>query len=455
MPLNPTGGLLTDFMQIIRQTDRVICVLSPTYKLKANEGLGGVGYESSIITDDLYKNIGSNRIIPVIINSVHTLEECCPDFLTKIRKAILRMNYDSDALFFEEIARVIHKTPQKPKPILGQNKLLVEASYAQRIEDIDITKLSLEYKSVFETAKFYAEKNDYRSFRGLFSKIKDQVFKEIDLLRIKHEITFQIKHADELPPIMDSFVEVTVPLFLIAFAGYMSSNEQFHKQEGLLIDLLSIDGWWEKGGLTVIRQIPELLAYVYHHIYGALNISTGTIEEIPIIFKQKIPVKSSNLIYEYLYQVPSVTGFVESLGRNCFKSFSFLLTAYKRWSWLTLLFPTEQEYQRALVSYQMTINLLFYFQATKNNALTTELEICPVIPPSFAIADHAILQSSYHFIVKHSEFFKSFIRQINLSEKEALANWRTYQKMMGNFNEFGLSLRLSVYDDHFIENILK
>lgn len=452
---NPTGGLLTDFMQIIRQTDRVICVLSPTYKLKANEGRGGVGYESSIITDDLYKNIGSNRIIPITINPAHALKDCCPDFLTSIRKAVLRMSYDSDSLFFEEIARVIHNTPKKPKPTLGTNKLLIEANYTQRIEDIDITKLSSEYKCIFETAKFYAEKNDHRSLRTLFSKIKDQVFKQIDILRTKHETTFQIKHTDELLPIMDDFVEVIVSLFLIAFAGHMSPNEKFHKQEGLLIDLLSIDGWWEKGGLTVIRQIPKLLAYVYHHIYGALNISTGTIEEISIIFKQKIPVKSPNLIYEYLYQVPSVTGFVESLGRNCFNSFSFLLTAHKRWPWLSLLFSTEQEFQRALVSYQMIINLLFYFQATKNNALTTELEIYPVIPPSFAIADHAILQFSYHLIIKHSEFFKSFIRQINLSEKEALANWTTYQKMMGNFNEFGLSLKLFIYDDHFIENILK
>ncbi len=128
---NPTGGLLSNFMQMIRETDRVICVLSPTYKLKADEGRGGVGYESSIITDDLYKNIGSDRIIPITINPIHSLEECCPVFLTSMRKAILRIGYDSVSLFFEEIARVIHKVPEKPKPTLGSNKLLAEANYTQ------------------------------------------------------------------------------------------------------------------------------------------------------------------------------------------------------------------------------------------------------------------------------------------------------------------------------------
>lgn len=43
---NPTGSLLTDFMQGSRKADRIICVLTPNYKLKAKRGVGASGLPS-------------------------------------------------------------------------------------------------------------------------------------------------------------------------------------------------------------------------------------------------------------------------------------------------------------------------------------------------------------------------------------------------------------------------
>ncbi|PJE14659.1 SEFIR domain-containing protein [Legionella sp.] len=453
---NPTGGLLPNFMHSCRQTDRIVCILSPIYKLKANEGNGGVGYESTIITDELYNNIGSIKVIPIVISSNHILDECCPDFLMSIRKTILRNNFTSHELFIEEVARVIHKIPQKPKPAIGKNKLLIEENFIQKIDYIDTSDLSQDYKIFFENALYFSDKGDIQNFHKLNYKIKEVVFKTIALLRDKYELNFQIKNTNYLSPIMDEFIEAVSPLFLIAFGGFLSSNEKCHRQEGLLIDLLSIDGWWKQGGHAVIRQVPELFAYVYHHIYGALNIKTSQIDEIVTIFRQKIPTDPPSIKYEHLYQVPSVTGFIESLGRDCFQSFAFLLTAYQRWPWLKLLFSNEKEWIQSLVSYQMVINLMFYFQSAKNKTLTTcqnEILSRPIIPPTFAIADFVTQQYCYHLIIKNSNFFKNFLRSIELSPTEALTEWPNYLKMMSHFSN--RQYRMILYDDCFMENLLK
>ncbi|PYX41594.1 MAG: hypothetical protein DMG83_23505 [Acidobacteria bacterium] len=47
-------------------SDRVLAICTSQYVEKANAGLGGVGYEKMILTDQLMRNINSDRIIPAI-----------------------------------------------------------------------------------------------------------------------------------------------------------------------------------------------------------------------------------------------------------------------------------------------------------------------------------------------------------------------------------------------------
>lgn len=343
---SPAGAQLPDLMEKIRECDRVICVLTPEYKTKADEGKGGVGYEKTIITDQLFHDIGSNKFIPIVISEDLKLNECTPNFLTSTRKAILSSEYENNELFIEEIARAIHYIPKNPKPPLGKNKLLDQKMIIDA-ENIDIERITDDSncKIIFETSKHYANINDEINFRRLLNKVKKQVFIRLNELREEHQKTIINQDIYVLSGIMDQFVNAASPLFLIAFAGYLSFNEKFHHQESLLIDMLTIQEWNEKGGLTSIYHIPKLLAYVYHHIYGALNVDNDRISNLKNIFEQKIP-SGQQLKYEYLYKVREVTGWIESLGRDCFKSFNYLLAAFHRWKWLDLLFENEDNYKK-------------------------------------------------------------------------------------------------------------
>lgn len=454
---NPTGGLLTYFMQNCKNVDRIIAIISPTYKIKANEGKGGVGYESTIITDDLYKNITSDKVIPVIIDSHHSIENSCPDFLMGTRKALIISPEESLEKFAENIARIIHKLPENPKPALGKNKLLQLPHKTQVIEDINIEKLFKDNERLLNTAKYFANNDDTNGFNALFNKIKNYTFKELSNVKDKHHKTLQQNTNSNLPEIMDDFIESSVPLLLVALGGIISSNKRFQSQEGLLIDILSIDNWWQQGGYDVLRQVPELLAFVYHNLYGAMLIDNGRLNEVSLIFKQKIPVEQPSIQYEYLYKVPSVTGFIQSLGRGYIDSFKYILNAYNRWPWLALLFENEQNWKQALTSYQMTINILFYFQSLQENTLTTNKDMIlsnPVIPPSFILADRQYKNNSFHFLIKNSVFFKNYLTQLNITPEEALLKWKDYLIMMGYFLDYSIR-DLSFYDNTFIDNLLK
>ena len=61
------GDPLTQFMeQSIANSDYVLIICTPTYKQKADMRKGGVGYEESIITADVYMNQNHRKYIPVL-----------------------------------------------------------------------------------------------------------------------------------------------------------------------------------------------------------------------------------------------------------------------------------------------------------------------------------------------------------------------------------------------------
>ena len=63
------GDQLTQFMeQSIRTSDYVLVILTPNYKEKSDNRLGGVGYEGHIITAEVNRKYNHRKFIPVLAN---------------------------------------------------------------------------------------------------------------------------------------------------------------------------------------------------------------------------------------------------------------------------------------------------------------------------------------------------------------------------------------------------
>lgn len=63
----PYGADLNVFMeQSINSSDRVLLILTPEYKRRADERKNGVGYETNVITNDMIKDNNTIKFIPII-----------------------------------------------------------------------------------------------------------------------------------------------------------------------------------------------------------------------------------------------------------------------------------------------------------------------------------------------------------------------------------------------------
>ena len=102
----------------LSDSDRILCVCSETYTVKANDGMGGVGYEKQIMTADLMADLNSNRVIPIIRNN-HG-QGNVPTFL----KGRIYVDFEDDHLYedgYEKLLRTLLNEPVSPIPPLGDN----------------------------------------------------------------------------------------------------------------------------------------------------------------------------------------------------------------------------------------------------------------------------------------------------------------------------------------------
>lgn len=112
------GKDMTHFMEnAVSKSKHVLIILTPNYKLKAEKRKGGVGYETSIITAQIFKDNLSDKFIPILKDG--TLETSVPVFLsTKIN---IDMTKESDfKKSFEQLLRTIHHEPLITRPQLGK-----------------------------------------------------------------------------------------------------------------------------------------------------------------------------------------------------------------------------------------------------------------------------------------------------------------------------------------------
>ena len=99
----PYGIELSYFMeQAIAKSDKVLIIVTPQYKYKADNRTRGVGYETSLITEDLVTDQNRIKFIPVI--RIGSKEESYPRYLGS-RKGVDMTDDTKYAAVFEDLKR--------------------------------------------------------------------------------------------------------------------------------------------------------------------------------------------------------------------------------------------------------------------------------------------------------------------------------------------------------------
>lgn len=104
------GGHIKTFMtKSIFEADIVLIVLTPNYKRKADDYIGGAGYEYNIINDDLFKKIQDNdKYIPII--RLGDFESSATAFLQGFNCLDLRVGENYERNYIELINQIKSKS---------------------------------------------------------------------------------------------------------------------------------------------------------------------------------------------------------------------------------------------------------------------------------------------------------------------------------------------------------
>lgn len=113
------GKSLNHFVEnSLNKANKALIIFTPNYRLKADNRQGGVGYEYSIINNDLYRDqINNKKFIPILKEG--SVQESIPTFMQQYVYLDLTNENEFDKRF-EELVREIHNEPKYKKPDLGK-----------------------------------------------------------------------------------------------------------------------------------------------------------------------------------------------------------------------------------------------------------------------------------------------------------------------------------------------
>lgn len=117
--LGSLGKPLPNFMEnAIANSQRVICVMTPNYKKKTDNLSGGVGYEYSIMSAEIFTDdINTTKFIPLFRSG--TDADAIPTILKGRKYVDMRDDTLFDDKFLHELLRDIHNEPKFKKPGMG------------------------------------------------------------------------------------------------------------------------------------------------------------------------------------------------------------------------------------------------------------------------------------------------------------------------------------------------
>lgn len=115
---NRGGSPIPTFMlNSVSSSERVLCIMTPNYKLKTDKQVGGVGFEYSILSSELLDDLQSTKFIPILRKGED--KESTP-ILLKQRIAYYMRDEDDFKAVFADLLRDLYNEPKTVKPALGK-----------------------------------------------------------------------------------------------------------------------------------------------------------------------------------------------------------------------------------------------------------------------------------------------------------------------------------------------
>ncbi len=239
----------------VRNANRVLMICTERYVAKANDGLGGVGYEAMIVTGELVRDLGTAKFIPIVrqTGNPHHI----PTSVSTRRYINLSEGANREAEM-DTLLRELHNIPSS-KPPLGASPFARPEAVAIDAVKVDAATLHSGEKSItdatsdpllaYERALSAAKSDDILKWRGLVRIGRDAIDPQLR--------RWWTRYSTTVPPGLETLIEQSMegatafaPLTAVALAGISSANPKYRDQIGLLEDILNPTEW-QRGGFVV------------------------------------------------------------------------------------------------------------------------------------------------------------------------------------------------------------
>src|ERR1700733_11557165 len=172
------GDDIPKFMERgVRAANRVLMICSELYVSKANDGVGGVGYEAMIVTGELIRDLGTAKFIPVIRQTAKP--PLLPLFVST--RLYLDMSDPAQEAFeLEKLLRELHGTPLLNKPALGKNPFRQEIGLPvetvvgpESVRSIEKSSALVDPIGAYELALPAAKTGDMATWRNVVRRARE------------------------------------------------------------------------------------------------------------------------------------------------------------------------------------------------------------------------------------------------------------------------------------------
>lgn len=416
------GDDVPKFMeQPVRRALRVIMVCTEQYVRKADDGQGGAGYETMVMTGELVRDIGTRKFIPIIRQAGEKpiLPACVSN-----RFFVDFSNDKSFAGKLEDLAREIQGAPRFEKPPLGSNPFTGPIQTADTAADLQ-GEVPSEPHQIYELALSYANEGNFAKWQDLIHREKTKAANA--LLQWKNEKESQLPQLkNDLPAYFLPAVATHSGVFAAAFAAIDSTDERFHNQLSLLDWILNPKGW-ERSGPLILVTLPELTLFAYQSLLGALALNRQRPDlayrlAVTPIAERYVGRETQPLFKHNLY-----TGWPYSLDHNCALARIFLQMVAKEWQWLWKLFGGEDEVMAAIVGYYLFLNTVDFVSAVKAMK-GTQTELRKLGTPIFLYQGEYVGTRAQSLFFGISDYIGEMIAENGISDASLPELWNLWVK---------------------------
>lgn len=413
----------------VKEADRVLMICSEKYVHKANDGVGGVGYEAMVVTGELVKDLGTSKFIPIVRQQGE--KKILPTSVDT-RKYV---DLSSEATFdqnFDDLLRDLHKAPVNIKPPMGKNPfsdnpVFTKGPDGNGVNLVPTSDLDFEnVEEIYKNALQIAEQDDILKWRILVGETRRYV--NTNLLEWRSSSETQNPQTEEV--LNDQVLKglsIYCPLINIALAGLGSRNSRFVSQISLLEDILFIKDW-NRSGLTVLTDLPFAGGFIYQSLHGAMCLLTGQLSLAIRFIRSKLETPGDSTLRE-ISTIHPIMGWPRSLGGNSSTAWKFLIALPEKWPWINTIFGDKESFLTALIAYYMGLNVNDYCPCLMegNESLLESLEkgerLSLDIPLHFLGLDRDVERRAYRLFTEDIGQTKDIWRSLKISDEKFVKSW--------------------------------